>query len=112
MKLAKWSEAKDYLNRVASLFPNSFEGAIAKQLLEEPQYFSVQVGAFKDRSGAEALATELKQKNEYAYTIETVDSQNTKFYRVRVGHLTLLDDAQKLKSELSTKGYPTTQIFP
>jgi hypothetical protein len=55
--------------------------------------------------------TELKSKKEYAYIVETMDRHKRKFYRVRVGQLILLDEAQKLKSRLSKLGYPT-KIYP
>ncbi len=57
------------------------------------------------------MTSELQQKGEYAYIVETVDPQGRKFYRVRVGQLVLLDEAQKLKSKLSKAGYPT-EIYP
>ena len=64
-----------------------------------------------ERRLAEALVDELKQKEEYAYIIESVDSQNRKFYRVRVGQLAMLKDAQALKNRLAKSGYPA-QIYP
>ena len=111
MKLARWSQATDYLEKIARSFPNSLEVPAAKQLLEEKHYFAVQVGAFMERRLAEALVDELKQKEEYVYIIESVDSQNRKFYRVRVGQLAMLKDAQALKNRLAKFGYPA-QIYP
>ena len=111
MKLARWSQATDYLEKIVRSFPNSLEVPAAKQLLEEKHYFAVQVGAFMERRLAEALVDELKQKEEYAYIIESVDSQNRKFYRVRVGQLAMLKEAQALKNRLAKFGYPA-QIYP
>lgn len=111
LKLARWSAAREYLKKIVDGFPNSLEYHIAKQLLQEKQYFAVQVGAFVDRDKAEEVLNELKQKGEYAYVVETLDHRNRQFYRVRVGQLTLLDDAENLKDKLSKEGYPT-RIYP
>jgi len=111
LKLAMWDEARVCLNKIIDRFPDSLEAHAAKQFLNEKQYFAVQVGSFIERKRAENLTSELQQKGEYAYIVETVDRQDRRFYRVRVGQLALLDEAQKLKSELSKAGYPT-EIYP
>lgn len=111
LKLARWDKAREYLTDITGQFPESLEAYAAKQLLNEKQYFAVQIGAFMDRERAEALTLELQEKGEYAYIVETVDRQNRKFFRVRVGQLALLDEAQKLKLKLSQSGYPA-QIYP
>lgn len=111
MKLARWGQATGYLEKIVRSFPSSLEVPAAKQLLEEKHYFAVQVGAFMERRLAEALVDELKQKEEYAYIIESVDSQNRKFYRVRVGQLAMLKEAQALKNRLAKSGYPA-QVYP
>jgi tetratricopeptide (TPR) repeat protein len=112
LKLARWEDARDYLEKIIRSFPNSLESHSARQLLEEKQYFAVQIGAFTDRGKAEAFAAELKQKGEYAYIVETMDSSlGRRFYRVRVGQLALLKEAQKLKVKLAQLGYPA-QIYP
>ncbi len=111
MKLARWRQATEYLEKIVRSFPNSLEVPAAKQLLEEKHYFAVQVGAFMERRLAEVLVDELKQKEEYAYIIESLDSQKRKFYRVRVGQMAMLKEAQALKVRLAKFGYPA-QIYP
>ena len=111
LKLASWDEARKYLKKIAVKFPNSLESFSAKQLLDEKQFFAVQVGSFTDRVRAEKLVKELKRKGKYAYIVETVFKDGQKFYRVRVGQLASLSSAQKLKSQLSKEGYPTS-IYP
>jgi TolA-binding protein len=111
LKLAKWQDAYEYLLKITQDLSYSFDAYTAKQLLEEKHYFAVQVGAFAERSAAEKLIDELKKKNEYAYIVETTDQQGKKFYRVRVGELSYLDQARELKKKLSLYGYPT-QIYP
>lgn len=111
LKLAKWDEAREFLKKIIDGFPSSLEAQTAKQLLNEKQYFAVQVGAFMDQSRSEQMADELKKKNEYAYIVETSDAQGRQFFRVRVGQLASLDEAQQLQARLSKLGYPT-QIYP
>ncbi|MCB9747356.1 MAG: SPOR domain-containing protein [Candidatus Omnitrophica bacterium] len=111
LKLTNWNEAYMQLSKIVDDFPDSLEARFAQQLLEEKQYFAVQVGAFLDRKRAEKVMMELKAKDEYAYIVETVNQHNQKFYRVRVGQLAGLNDAKKLKRKLSKQGYPTT-IYP
>ena len=110
-KLAEWDNAKDYLDKIISYFPDSPEAPIARQFLEEKHYFAVQLGAFLDQERSLALVSELKKKGEYAYIVETVDSQGRKFYRVRIGKLAFLKEAEELQTRLSKLGYPT-QIYP
>jgi tetratricopeptide (TPR) repeat protein len=111
LKMARWQDADGYLRKIVNQYPNSPEAGIARQFLEEKQYFAVQVGAFLERGRAETLSLELRDKGEYAYVVETVDAQGRKFYRVRVGKLALLKEAENLKGRLSTLGYPTA-IYP
>ncbi|MBI5150915.1 MAG: SPOR domain-containing protein [Candidatus Omnitrophica bacterium] len=111
LKLARWDRATEYLQKIVRSFPNSLEVPAARLLLEEKHYFAVQAGAFQERRLAESLVDELKQKQEYAYIVETLDQQNKKFYRVRVGQLAMLKDARDLKFRLAKLGYPA-QIYP
>ncbi len=111
LKLAQWDEAQKYLKKLVNNFPDSLEVDVAKRLLEENQYFAVQLGAFTDQGRAEQLVAEVKAEGEYAYIVETTDSSGRKFYRVRAGQFSRLQDANKLKHKLSSLGYPT-QVYP
>ena len=53
----------------------------------------------------------IKQKGEYVYIVETTDSSGRQFYRVRVGQLSVLEEANKLSQKLSESGYPA-QVYP
>jgi len=110
-KLAQWKEAQTYLQKITVEFPGSLEAHTARQLLDEKQYFAVQVGAFLDRKLAEKLINEIKDKGEYAYIVETMDKDGAQFFRVRVGKFASLKEAIDLKSRLSKLGYPTS-IYP
>jgi outer membrane protein assembly factor BamD (BamD/ComL family) len=111
LKLARWTKAKEYLQKILKEYPDSFESGVARQLLEEKQYFTVQVGAFTEQGRAEHLVKELIQRKEYAYIVENKAPDGKKFFRVRVGQMTALKDAQALESKLSGLGYPT-RIYP
>jgi len=107
LKLTQWAQAKEYLRKVISEFPKSVEAPIAQSLMEEKEYFAVQVGAYLDKEMAIGLMEELKSNGQYAYIVETVTPDNKKFYRVRVGQTTSIADAQTLESKLCKLGYPT-----
>ena len=110
LKLMQWQNAKEYLQKIIDEFPQSFEAPLAKALLEEKEYFAVQVGSFLDKDKAVALMEELKVKGQYAYVVETSSDEKT-FFRVRVGQAASLRDAQTLKTQLGELGYPTL-IYP
>ena len=111
LKLMRWDEANKYLNRIIMEFPQSPEAPIARQLLEEKQYFAVQVGSFLDKGRALTLIDDLKGSGQYAYVIETTGADGQKYYRVRVGQMSSLSSAEDLKKHLDKLGYPTL-IYP
>lgn len=110
-KLGFWDEGYQYLQKIVNYFPNSFDYPTAQQFLNEKPYYAVQVGAYKDRSRAQQQVDDLKRKGEDAYLVETVDQNNARFYRVRVGQLTHLPDADQLREHLAQEGF-LTQIYP
>ena len=65
----------------------------------------------KDFVKAEGLVQELKSRGEYAYIVETIDHAQKKFYRVRIGQLSTLEEAEGLKVKLAQFGYPA-RIYP
>ena len=111
LKLMQWQEAKDNLQRIITEYPQSFEAPIAKNLLEEKEFFAVQVGSFLDQDRAIKLSDELKSKGQYAYVVQTTSTEGKIFYRVRVGQVQSLKDAHAIESKLSIQGYPTL-IYP
>ncbi len=111
MKLAHWKKGREYLQKIIDRFPNSPERYYVDQLLQENQFFAVQVGSYRDRSKAEETVKGLQQKGEYVYIVETTSRDGKKFYRVRVGQFQQFNDAQKLETKLSQLGYPT-KIYP
>lgn len=111
LKLMRWEDAHEFLNKIINEFPKSPEAPIAKQLLEEKQYFAVQVGSFLDKGRALTLIDDLKGSGQYAYVVETTAPDGQTYYRVRVGQMSSLSDAEDLKKRLDKLGYPTL-IYP
>ena len=111
LKLANWKEAHATLQKILTEFPDSFEAHTARQLLEEEQFFAVQVGAFLEKSRAESLLLDLSRRNQYAYIVETIDREQRKFYRVRVGKMASLNEALALERNLIREGFPA-QVYP
>ncbi len=111
LKLMRWEDAHEFLNKIINEFPKSPEAPIARQLLEEKQYFAVQVGAFLEKGRALALIDDLKGNGQYAYVVETTAPQGPTYYRVRVGQMSSLNDAEDLRKRLDKLGYPTL-IYP
>jgi tetratricopeptide (TPR) repeat protein len=110
LKLARWNKAREILEKIVAEYPDTFESRIARQLLDEKQYFTVQVGSFVDKGRAEKLVQELIARQQYAYIVEVRTPSRTN-YRVRVGQMTSLKDAQELEATLAGLGYPTL-IYP
>lgn len=111
LKLMRWEDAHEFLNRIITEFPQSPEAPVAKQLLEERQYFAVQVGSFLDKGRALTLIDDLKGSGQYAYVIETAGADGQTYYRVRVGQMSSLNEAEELKKRLEKLGY-STLIYP
>lgn len=110
-KLAQWKKGRELLQKIIDRFPDSPERFYVDQLLQENQFFAVQVGSYQDRSKAEDTLKGLQQKGEYAYIVETISQDGKKFYRVRAGQFQKFNDAQALETKLSKLGYPT-KIYP
>ncbi|MBF0483855.1 MAG: SPOR domain-containing protein [Candidatus Omnitrophica bacterium] len=111
LKMGRWADARKHLNKIIVEFPVSLDAQAAAQLLTEKDYFSVQVGSFGDREKATQMLNTLKDDKENSYVIEASDKSGRKMYRVRVGRLASIAEAQNLRDKLSKKGYPTN-IFP
>jgi len=66
--------------------------------------FTIQVGAFSDRSNAERLRGKLDQKYKNAH-IATYNDGYTTFYRVRVGKFSTLGQAEESEGHMIQKGF-------
>ena len=72
-------------------------------------YFTVQVGAFRERANAERLRERLNAAYSPIY-IQALDSPEGTFYRVRVGKITGEDEARQYAAQLHAKEAFTTFV--
>jgi cell division septation protein DedD len=68
------------------------------------------VGCFSSKANADNLAARLAAKGYSAY-VEEAASPRKATYRVRVGRLTVRQEAVQIERKLASEGYPT-KIFP
>ncbi len=66
--------------------------------------FTVQVGAFSDKGNAVKLTKALGKKMGDVY-ISVFETQETRYYRVRVGHFNTRERAYRLAAKLADLGY-------
>jgi rare lipoprotein A len=71
--------------------------------------FTVQVGAFLEQGNAQRLQNKLAESYDNAHIVTYFDGQKT-FYRVRVGRLTTLSQAEEYERMLKGSGYPAATI--
>jgi tetratricopeptide (TPR) repeat protein len=102
----------EYSQKLKREFPANIEAKMNNELCPMPDnshagfYYTVQVGSFSKKTNAGNLAQKLNQKGYVAFVEEGVSSGNA-IYRVKVGKLATLAEAQALKYRLSQEGYPT-----
>ena len=83
-------------------------------LTDIQRYFGFADGGWSDdknKGRALTLIDDLKGTGQYAYVIETAGPDGQTYYRVRVGQMSSLNDAEDLKKRLDKLGYPTL-IYP
>lgn len=111
LKLGQWDAGREELQKITVGFPHSPDIYVAEELLENPSCFSIQVGSFQDQEKAQEMMSRLHQHGHEPYLITKKDRAGRIFYRVRLGKLPSLRDAQQLESQLAEQGYPT-RIYP
>lgn len=67
--------------------------------------FYVQIGAYRDRSSADKVVSELGSAG-YPAKVFSEDGPSGQLYKVRVGGYAARDDADRIAGELKTKGHP------
>ena len=76
-----------------------------KTVRAERGKFSIQCGAFREKSQAERLGSELKKKYGMSSWIEPIAGQGEKLFRVKIGHFETREQAQAYqKQRLLPKG--------
>jgi rare lipoprotein A len=79
------------------------------QMDYEQGRFTVQVGAFLEQANALRLKNKLAESYDNAHIVTYFDGRKT-FYRVRVGRLTTLGEAEAYEQMLKGSGYPAATI--
>ncbi len=110
-KKAKWQEAKEYFHKVKHLYPRTIEAEEAERILKDyPVFFTIQVGAFREKENAQSLLRGLKRDGFNAY-IEEFKKDGQGIYRVRVGRWDTRSEARYIEGKLKKKGFPT-KVYP
>ena len=83
-------------------------GKLVREYVKQPSYelgdFTIQVGAFAERENALRLQASLNLKYGNA-TVRVFDQGTQKFYRVRVGQYSRLDQAEAAADRLQEQGF-------
>ena len=70
----------------------------------------IQMGSFSSQANASNLVRDLKAANENSARISRLQTENGLFYRVRVGPLYDIDEANAIVERLRNKGFQTARI--
>jgi DedD protein len=90
--------------QAASANPSAASPAAASATTSKPDGFVVQLAAFADDKGANALANKLK-KGGYAAYVEPVNTSRGTLWRVRVGGYVTRPEAETARVALKGEGY-------
>ena len=70
----------------------------------------IQMAAFSDETNASNMVERLRQQNESSARISSVQTDNGTFYRVRVGPVYDMDEANQVVRRLQQKGYSSLRV--
>jgi len=106
-RMSLWEEAGIYFSRLCSEFPSSPRAPLARRKVRFPEkFFSVQVGAFKAKSLAFALASRLEKAGFSSY-VTNWTSDGEMWYYVRSGHFDTWAEAKNFAKSLREAGFET-----
>jgi len=77
--------------------------------LSETSVF-IQLGSFGSEANAQSLLSDLNNNQEESVVIQQVNTEKGDFYRVRVGPLLSLNEANEIHGRLLSKGYTNAKI--
>ena len=78
---------------------------IREQEQQRPEYYQVQIGAFRTRMPAQRLVDELQSRGFPAFMV-----YDDGLYKVRVGAFLNMDHAVQMERNLRNMGYPTMLV--
>lgn len=108
-KEGDWPNKQKYLEIIEEKYPSSVEKKLARILKTYPDYFTVQIGAFSNKSNALSLKEQL-QLNYPVYIVKEKTKDLT-LYKVRVGKFSKRNEAKRISLKLLKEGYPA-RIYP
>jgi len=95
------------LQELINTFPKSIWASRAKNLIPsgmpQKEYYTVQVGSFRNKENAEKRIEELKTKGFDARIVEAVVMEKM-YYRVWVGEFETMEQAKSLATKLDSLG--------
>ncbi|MCF7873380.1 MAG: tetratricopeptide repeat protein [Candidatus Omnitrophica bacterium] len=110
-KQGKWADKEKYSTVLKNRYPNSLEIKYIKILDSYGSFFTVQIGAFSDKSNALNLYNQIsKDFDDHVFIVEK-KNQDFPIYKVRVGKFKDRYSVEKLAEKLQNQGYPT-RIYP
>lgn len=95
----------DHFQAIAQAIADGVLETFREQEEQRPEYYQVQVGAFRSRMPAERLVGELQAKGLPAFMV-----YDDGLYKVRVGAFLNLDYAARMERTLRNLGYPTVVV--
>ena len=90
---------------IAQAIADGILETIRQQEQQRPEYYQVQVGAFRTRMPADRLVNELQAKGLPAFVV-----YDDGLYKVRVGAFLNMDYAVRMERTLRNLGYPTVLV--
>jgi peptidoglycan lytic transglycosylase len=84
--------------------------AASEPVVQEGSSLFLQVGAFSNRDNAQRLSSKLQNAKIGDIHIMEASNASGPIYRVRIGPLESVDEADRLSSALVSKGYTSTQV--
>lgn len=95
----------DNFQAIAQAIADGILETIRQQEEQRPEYYQVQVGAFRNRMPADRLLNELQGKGLPAFLV-----YDDGLYKVRVGAFLNMDYAVQMEQTLRNLGYPTVLV--
>ncbi len=103
-------QAQAVLTKLKTAYPESLQikALSEKKEVEVKDYFSIQIGYFKEQKNAQNVSALLKQKGFESFIEESKDENSDLFFRVKVGKFKTKEEAILVEKQLKQEGYSTT----
>lgn len=90
--------------------PTQVVRAVPLDDIEDEAPMFIQMAAFSSQENADSMVNRLRQQNESAARISAVQTDRGTFYRVRVGPVYDMDEANQVVRRLQQKGYSSLRL--